>query len=372
MQITVSAKLKPTQQQHTALLQTLRVCNAACDRISLVAFEGKTFRQFDLHAATYHNIREAFALPAQHVVRSIAKVANAYKRDTHTLRTFQPTGAIELDARLLAWKVEAQIAGITTLQGRLHIPFLCSRAQKELLRGKQGQSDLILREGCFYLCCAVTVEEAQPIVPTGVIGIDLGITNVATDSDGNRYTGEPIKKVRRKYRRMRQLLAPRKSASARKHRKKLARKEARFVKDANHCISKQLVQRALDRQKALAVETLTGIRGRGNGLSRAFRTELNSWAFLQLKQFLSYKATRAGVCVIEVDPRYSSQECSACHHTQRANRRSQESFCCVCCGLKLNADFNASLNLKARGELSAALMFREEVSASDLGQAHAL
>ena len=126
---------------------------------------------------------------------------------------------------------------------------------------------------------------------------------------------------------------------------------------------------ALDRQKALAIETLTGIRERGNRLSRAMRTELNNWAFLQLKQFLSYKSKRAGVTVIEVDPRYSSQECSACHHTERANRPSQELFSCQCCGLKLNADMNAALNLKARGELSAALMFREEVSASDLGQA---
>ena len=378
MKLTVTVKLGTTQEQHAALLQTLRTCNAACERISQVAFQSQTFRQFDLHQLTYYPIREKSALPAQHVIRTIAKVADAYKLGTDTLRTFQPTGAIELDSRLLSWKVQEQTVGITTLRGRLSIPFLCSVAQKALLRGQRGQSDLMLRDGVFYLACSVTVEDAQPFVPTGVIGIDLGIVHLATDSQGNHYTGEPVRKVRRKYRRLRQLLAPRKSASARKHRKKLARKEARFVKDTNHRISKQLVQLALDRQKALAVETLTGIRPRGNGLSRAMRTELNNWAFLQLKLFLIYKSKRAGVTVIEVDARYSSQECSACHHTERANRRSQERFCCQCCGLELNADYNASLNLKARGvksllaRQSDALMFREEADASDLGQAHEL
>jgi putative transposase len=126
-----------------------------------------------------------------------------------------------------------------------------------------------------------------------------------------------------------------------------------------------LVQLALDRQKALACEDLTGIRGRGNGFNRAMRTELNSWAFHQLKLFLAYKCQRAGVTLIEVDPRFSSQTCSGCGHCERGNRKSQEWFECLCCGLRLNADVNAALNLKAWGELSAALMFRLEAIASN-------
>ena len=85
---------------------------------------------------------------------------------------------------------------------------------------------------------------------------------------------------------------------------------------------------------------------------------------MQLKTFLHYKAKRAGVTLMEVDPRYSSQTCSACGHCERSNRKSQERFCCQCCGLEANADVNAALNLKARGELSAALMFRKEALAS--------
>ena len=232
-----------------------------------------------------------------------------------------------------------------------------------MLQGKKGQADLLLRDGAFYLSCAITVPEAEPFTPTGVLGVDLGLVNVATDSEGNRYTGEPVKRVRRKYRRLRQLLQPHKTRSARKHLQKTRRIESRFVRNENHRIAKALVQRALDRQKALGVETLTGIRNRGNGLHRAFRAELNNWAFLQLKQFLHYKAKRVGVTVIEVDPRYSSQSCSKCQHCERANRKSQDTFCCVCCGYQANADYNAALNLAARATLSDGLMFRSTAPA---------
>lgn len=372
MQLTTVVKLQTTSEEYAALVSTLRVVNAACDRISEVAFDTKTFRKFDLHHLTYHNQKAATGLNANHVVRAIAKVADSYKLDTRTLRTFAPLGGIELDKDLLYWKVEPQVVSINTVSGRLKIPFLCSLAQKELLRLKRGQADLLLRDGHFYLSVAVTVSEAEPFTPQGVIGIDLGIVNVATDSEGNRHTGEPVKRVRRKYRRLRKLLQPKKTRSAQKHLQKARRKESRFVKNENHRISKELVRLAQDRQKALACETLTGIRQRGNGFNRAMRTELNAWAFNQLKQFLSYKARRAGVTLIEVDPRYSSQTCSHCGHCERANRRSQERFECLCCGFQANADYNAALNLKARGELSAALMFGKEASASNYGQAVSL
>lgn len=365
MQLTTVVKLNATTEHHSALIQTLRTCNAACDRISKVAFDSQTFRQFDLHALVYHNIKAKTGINANHVVRAIAKVAHAYKLDTKTLRTFTPLGGIELDKDLLTWKVEPQIVSINTVQGRLKIPFVCSAQHKELLRGKRGQADLLLRDGQFYLSVAVTVSESIPFEPQGVIGVDLGIVNVATDSEGNVHTGEPVKRVRRKYRRLRQLLQPKKTRSARKHLQKARRRESRFVKNENHRISKELVQLAIDRQKALGIENLTGIRGRGNSFSRAFRTELNAWSFNQLKLFVGYKAKRAGVTLIEVDPRYSSQTCSKCGHCERANRRTQESFCCQCCGFQANADFNASLNLKARATLSSGLMFREEAPASN-------
>lgn len=372
MQLCTIVKLHTTSEQHAALVQTLRLCNAACNRISQAAFATGTFWQYDLHKIVYYPVKAAFNLHANHVVRAIAKVAHAYKLDTKIQRTFQPLGAIELDNRVLGWHVDTQVCDIATTAGRLKIPFVCSKAQKERLQCKRGQSDLLLRDGVFYVSCAVTVEEAEAFVPQGVIGIDLGLVNVAVDSEGSIYTGEPVKKVRRKYRALRQKLQALKTRSARKRMAKNRRKESRFVRDVNHCLSKTLVGMASNRQKALAVEVLTGIRQRGNRLNRVMRTELHNWAFAQLKTFLAYKAKRAGVPLLEVDARYSSQQCSRCSHTERANRPCQEAFCCRHCCFECNADVNAAKVIEARAALSTAPMFHLKALANRGGQAPAL
>ncbi|MCW3052932.1 MAG: family transposase OrfB [Chthonomonadales bacterium] len=369
MQITVTIKLKTSPVMASALVQTIRRCNAACDLISLVAFESRIFRKYDLHGQTYHSIKAETGLAAGHVVCAVAKVANAYKRDTHTLCIFQPLGAIELNKDTLTWKVEEQTVTLNTVCGRVKLPFLCSPAHKELLRGKRGQADLLLRDGQFYLSVAVTVAEAETFTPEGVIGIDLGIVNVATDSEGNRYTGEPIRQVRKKYRALRQELQAKKTRSARKRMAKRRRKESRFVRDVNHCVSKTLVSMAQHRKKALAVEMLQGIRERGNRLNRAMRTELNNWAFHQLKLFLTYKCKRAGVPFIELDARYSSQQCSRCAHTERANRTSQADFCCCHCCFQDHADINSAKVLEARATLSTGPRFYLTVRTARGGQA---
>jgi hypothetical protein len=175
MQLTVTVKLNTTPAQHDALVQTLRTCNAACDDISATAFSTGTFRQYDLHALVYHPVKSEMKLNANHVVRAIAKVAHAYKLDTKVQRTFAPLGGIELDKDLLTWKVDTQTVSINTVQGRLHLPFLCSSEHKALLQGKKGQTDLLLRDGAFYLSCAVTMAEVQPFTPCGIIGVDLGM-----------------------------------------------------------------------------------------------------------------------------------------------------------------------------------------------------
>lgn len=97
MQLTVTVKLKTTPYQPAALVQTLRTCNRACDAISAAAFATATFRQYALHALVDHPLKAQTSLNANHVVRAIAKVAYAYKRDTNVQRTFTPPGAIEVD-----------------------------------------------------------------------------------------------------------------------------------------------------------------------------------------------------------------------------------------------------------------------------------
>ena len=85
---------------------------------------------------------------------------------------------------------------------------------------------------------------------------------------------------------------------------------------------------------------------------------LGNWSFDQLKQFLVYKAEAAGIPVVFVDPRNTSRTCSACGYCAKENRKSQSKFLCLSCGLDMNADSNAALNIQARAELSDSLLFR--------------
>ncbi|WP_232228461.1 IS200/IS605 family accessory protein TnpB-related protein [Lyngbya sp. PCC 8106] len=102
----------------------------------------------------------------------------------------------------------------------------------------------------------------------------------------------------------------------------------------NHNISKQLVQEAEQLNSAIAFEDLSGIRLRTK-VRKKTRTEINRWAFFQLRLFTEYKARIAGISVILVEPRSTSQTCSRCHHIHPLPGKSYRKgkvFKCGFCG----------------------------------------
>jgi putative transposase len=351
MKLTAKVKLQTTPTQHQALLETLERANAACDKISGVAWETKTFNQFRLHGLTYYSIRETFSLSAQMVVRCISKVTDSYKLDRETKRTFNPHGSIAYDDRILKWYVSRQTVSLWTTQGRLTIPFLAGQKQLDLLKYQHGETDLGLVDGHFYLFATCEKETPEPIDVEGVLGVDLGIVTIAATSDGESYAGNQVNNVRHRHRRLRKKLQAKQTKSAKRRLKKLSGKEARFAKHTNHVISKKIVEAAKDTNRAIALEKLTGIRDRVT-VRRGQRDNLHNWSFYQLKGFISYKAQLAGVPLIEVDPRNTSRECAACGHIDKANRKSQSSFLCVSCGYAANADHNAAVIISRRGAVN--------------------
>jgi putative transposase len=346
MRLTTTIRLLPTPDQADALKRTLETANAACDYISQVAWESKTFRQFAIHKLTYQAARETFHLAAQLAVRCIAKVADAYKLDRKTQRTFQRHGAVPYDDRILSYNLKGSEVSIWTLDGRQAIPFVCGERQRELLATQRGETDLALVRGKWYLFVSCEVETPEPIDAEGFLGVDLGIVNLATDSDGETFSGEHIERRRQWYQGRRQALQKVGTKSANRHLKRLAGRQRRFQKDTNHTISKRLVAKAERTKRALVLEDLKGIRTRARVKGPEQRARHSNWAFGQLRQFLSYKAQRTGVTVSFVDPAYTSQRCSACGHTERRNRRSQAAFCCVVCNHQLPADYNAAINIE--------------------------
>ena len=345
MKLIARVKLNASPEQGQLLLQTMEAANTLCNWISQQAWEGKKFRRYDIHNMTYHTARQDSGLAAQVVIRCIAKVADSYQKDRDTLRTFKPYGAIAYDDRILSWETDNQMVSIWTVKGRQRIPYSVTDYHKELLRYRQGETDLVYRKGVFYLLAVCEIPDPSTRDVDSALGVDLGVVNLAADSDGDTHTSEPIERNRARYQRLRSQLQQRQTDSARRKLKQLAGKQARFQRDTNHVISKRLVAKAERTNRAIALEDLTHIRSRTRVKGKAQRARHSNWSFAQLRDFVTYKARRTGVPVKLVNPAYTSQRCAVCGHIERANRPTQSEFSCCACGHADHADVNAAKNI---------------------------
>jgi IS605 OrfB family transposase len=275
-------------------------------------------------------------------------VCEAYKRDKTIRPKFRNHAAITYDGRVLRF-LGLDRASLWTLAGRITVPILMGKYQAERFTFAKGQSDLVLRkDGMWILLITVQVPDGAPIPVTDFIGVDLGIANIATDSDGNEHSGKPVEKVRRRHNRQRRRLQRTGSKGAKKRLRRLSRREARFRRHENHVISKHIATSARGTGRGIALEDLKGIRERITAKGTEARARLSGWSFGQLYAFLAYKAQLAGIPIEVVDPAYTSQTCAVCGHCSKSNRKSQAVFVCKACGHGAHADVNAARNIRAR------------------------
>jgi IS605 OrfB family transposase len=359
MKQTLLVKLAPTPDQHAAVLGTLETFNAACNAIAVVAFAEKCAGKIDLQKLVYYDIRAQFGLSSQMTIRAIAKVSEAYKRDKTIQPHFHPHSAMIYDQRICSFPGPDRVS-LLTLDGREVMPFRFGQYAEGMLQRVRGQCDLLYRassatfSATFFLAITVDTPEPTPDDVNDFLGVDLGIVNLATTSDGEIVNHGPkpptmihahVNTVRARYSRLRAELQKKGTKSAKRLLKKRSGREQRFARDTNHCISKALVSTAQDTARGIALENLKNIRTRITVRGKRQRRVLHSWGFLQLRAFIAYKAALAGVRVTLVNPAYTSQTCSACGHCEKANRRTQSRFLCQSCGYACHADVNAAVNI---------------------------
>lgn len=348
MQLTAKVKLTPTEALADSLKRTLQTANSACNFISEVAWANRVFGKFQVQKLVYHDVKATFDLTAQLVIRCIAKVTDAYKLAKRTKREFQPLGSIAFDSRILSWNLDKNTVSIWTVDGRLkQLSFVCHDRAKDLLSGDRGESDLCLIDGDFYLFTSCEVNEPTPKDVDDFLGVDLGIANIASDSDGNQYAGNKVNSLRKRHAK----LQSRGTKSAKRLLKKRSRQEKRFAKDVNHQIAKQIVERAKDTNRGVALEDLTGIRERVT-VRKAQRRQHSAWSFHDLRSKIEYKAQLYGVPFVVVDPRNTSKGCSVCGCIDDCNRPNQATFLCVACGYSADADYNAARNISGRATVN--------------------
>ena len=196
-------------------------------------------------------------------------------------------------------------------------------------------------------------KEAHEIVPGRTLGVDLGIATPAyvclSDTTYIRSgfgSANDFFRVRQQMKdRRKKLYASLTVVKGGKGRNKkvkaadhLRDKERNFAKTYNHQLSYKIVKFAKDNKcEFINLEYLTK-----DGFENRI---LSSWSYYELQNMIEYKAEREGIKVRYVDPAYTSQTCSKCGHVDKENRPTQAKFKCVNCGLELNADHNASINI---------------------------
>jgi putative transposase len=362
--LTVVVKLQPTPEQVSKMEATLQAFAGACNYVNAHT-EAKITNKIVLQALTYQTIRAEFGLVANMAVRVCARVAmnrKAAKLKGKPVKQFAPT-SMDCDKDLFTFREKDWQVSLATVQGRERVVLNAGNYQRGKLKGCKPTSAQLCkhRDGGFYLHIQLKDDAPDPIQSSDVIGVDFGRRDIAVTSEGDSWSGQDIKTVRDRFSKVRASLQQKASKGTRSTRRRarqilqrLSGRERRYQQWLNHNISKAIVRKARGLNAAIAVEDLTGIRERINELPRnkTERRRGNSWAFYQLRLFITYKAIQVGITVLAVPPAYTSQTCHKClhvHPVRGKSYRSGKSFNCGHCGWHGDADENGSMMIKFLG-----------------------
>src|SRR3989344_5379429 len=335
--VTAKVRINPTEQ----LIDTIKAYTKALQFCVDYAWKHKITQNFKLHYAIYQNIRQRFKLPAQIAVVCMRQACGMVKKAkskpiikrTSVRFNFPRSANIKgnkLVLRLLKCRQELN----------LNIPecyaeyFKWDVSESLLRMDKKGR--------CFFLFTfskEVTATKQNIRSQNRVLGIDLGINNLAVTSDGRFYNSAKVKQVKRKFKYLRSELQSKGTRSAKRLLRKLSGRETRWIAWINHNISKDIVSHFNGNK--IVMENLKGIRKANRW--RKMNYWISNWSFYQLQSFIKYKAERKGIEVIRVKPNYTSQICHKCG--QLGSRLSGCFSCSHCRFSSYSADLNAARNL---------------------------
>jgi len=350
MRLVKTIKIK-LDTEAAKLLPTIHAYTNSFNYVSKIGFDNKRTHSIDLHNLTYKYVRSAFGLPAQLTCSSRNKASEALnalrkKKKNYVICPHSKQQSIRYDKNSFSIFLDKSEISLLTISGRLRCKLILTNYHKEYFQDwKYSTADLVITKSKPYL--HVVFEKEITDTPTNgtFVGLDRGISNIAVTSNNKFFTGKHVKRVCKHYRDLRKKLQKVNTKSAKRHLRKISGKERRFKADVNHVISKKIIER-LNPGDTIVLEDLTGIRNQR--LRKTVRILINNWNFYQLEQFLEYKANAEGIGIEKVPAKYTSQTCSKCGHCARNNRKTRANFECKACGFRINADLNASRNIRVK------------------------
>ena len=328
------------------------------------AFEGEyvTTSKTTLDDETYDNVREATdGFNGGLVQAARNKAAEACKsvvaRWKHGKKASKPrftSPHVVYDKRTATFHDD--YVSLATTDGRIEADYLLpdedtGTPHSEYLFSDEYETtgaELHYRDGewVLHVHCKRDVEIDTPEQATTengtVLGVDLGVNNLAVTSTGTFWTGDEFDHWRREYENRRGDLQQCGTRWAHENIQSVGRKEDGRFKLMLHRISNELVAEARQNGcSVIAFEDLTGIRER-TGVSWGHK-----WAFDRLYEYVEYKGGEHGITVKQVDPENTSRRCSHCGFTH-PDSRDGGGFACQKCGYENHADYNAAKNIGLR------------------------
>ena len=361
-QMTITAKIQiiAAETDKVLLDETMSVYRNACNYVSDYVFRTHDLKQFSLNKALYSILREKFNLKSQ-MAQSVLKTVIARYKTILENQNEWIKPSFKKPQYDLVWNRDYSLTqnrfSINTLNGRVKLSYFSDGMSKYFDHTiyKFGTAKLVNKHGKYYLHIPVTyeVEESNISDICNVVGIDRGINFVVATYDSKHksgfVSGKAIKQKRAKYSKLRKELQMRHTPSSRRRLKAIGQRENRWMQDVNHCVSKALVE-SNPKHTLFVLEDLTGIRNATERVKTKERYVSVAWSFYDLEQKLIYKAKQNQSTVIKVDPRYTSQCCPVCGHTEKSNRNKRTHlFTCKNCGYKSNDDRIGAMNLYRMG-----------------------
>lgn len=356
MQRTIRLRLEPSPSQADALAESCRQFTSAFNQAVRLGWNEGISNATKLHYLAYYPLKANHPTLVSDLINQARVKAAEALRSAFALKkagrkvTMPVSHACAPRYNEHTYRVdwESQTVRISTTAGRQIIRFSVPDYAAKYVGHPTDSADLVERDGQWWLHVVVSVP--APDVPSSdqLVGVDLGINRPAVTSN-NQFLGQKQwKAVEGRYFTLTRALQKRGTKSAKRHLKRVKRRRARFRRDADHVLSKQIVGTA-EPGSTIVMENLKQIRTRVKAKRRTkTKRRIHSWPFASLKAKVEYKAEERGCTVVAVDPRHTSQACSRCGHTARNNRRSQSVFKCRKCGYQLNADLNAARTIAAK------------------------
>ena len=360
--ITITAKVQivAIDTDKVLLNKTMSVYCDACNYVSDYVFRTHDLKQFSLNKILYSALREKFSLKSQ-MAQSVFKTVIARYKTILENQNEWIKPSFKKPQYDLVWNRDYSLTqncfSVNTLNGRVKLPYFAEGMSKYFNHSiyKFGTAKLVNKHGKYYLHIPVTyeVEESNISDICNVVGIDRGINFVVATYDSKHksgfVSGKAIKQKRANYSRLRKELQMRHTPSSRRRLKAIGQRENRWMQDINHQVSKALAT-GNPKHTLFVLEDLTGIRNVTERVKTKNRYVSVSWSFYDLEQKLIYKAKQNQSSVIKVDPRYTSQCCPACGHTEKSNRNKKiHLFTCKNCGYTSNDDRIGAMNLYRMG-----------------------